>query len=333
MVMATTSSPDNYTLGRGRLYFNRRLSSGAYDGERDLGNAPNFSLNVKVNWLEHFSSRSGLKSKDKRIASDITPELMFTLDEVVAENLSMTFLSDITATAQAALNVVMMDAIAQKDRFVSLPYRKLAAPTLKVLETGAVTGGPFVVGETVTGGTSSATGKVVYFDAVGTSLTLNTVTGTFASGETITGGTSGATATSSATLATTVGTITVKKDSTTYTAGTDYVLDLTAGRIYFPSGTTIVEDDTVVVTASVQAYDETVLNGFKSYSVEGILRFVSDNPTGPNMEFVAWSVSLSPDGDLELIGDKWTETKFKGEILRDETGHPTEPYCRVSMYN
>lgn len=53
--------------------------------------------------------------------------------------------------------------------------------------------GTFSVGETVTGGTSGATGTVFSFTA--NEMTIINVTGTFQNAETITGGTSGATAT------------------------------------------------------------------------------------------------------------------------------------------
>ncbi len=67
------------------------------------------------------------------------------------------------------------------------------------LAIGAVTGGPFTHGETVTGGTSSATGRVISQTANGDAAVYVVVlTGTFASGEVLTGGTSGATATTSA---------------------------------------------------------------------------------------------------------------------------------------
>lgn len=52
-------------------------------------------------------------------------------------------------------------------------------------------GGPYTVGETVTGGTSAATGVVV--EDTGSRLIMNTITGTFVNNEQLTGGTSGAT--------------------------------------------------------------------------------------------------------------------------------------------
>lgn len=78
---------------------------------------------------------------------------------------------------------------------------------LRAITIGAISGGPFVHGETVTGGTSTATGRVIIRTLNGTTtLYLVVLTGTFQSGEVLTGGTSGATATSSS-LATVVGNV------------------------------------------------------------------------------------------------------------------------------
>ena len=61
---------------------------------------------------------------------------------------------------------------------------------------GAITGGPYTDFETITGGTSNATGK--FIKETGGVMTLGNVNGTFQSGETLTGGASGAVSTSSA---------------------------------------------------------------------------------------------------------------------------------------
>lgn len=58
----------------------------------------------------------------------------------------------------------------------------------------SVSGGPFTAGETITGGTSSATAVVIEDDATD-ELQVRTISGTFQAAETITGGTSSATAT------------------------------------------------------------------------------------------------------------------------------------------
>ncbi len=77
--------------------------------------------------------------------------------------------------------------------------------TLQSIPIGAITNGPFVHGETITGGTSGATGRVIVTTLNGAAtLYLVVLAGTFSSGEVITGGTSGATAATSY-VATSVG--------------------------------------------------------------------------------------------------------------------------------
>jgi len=74
---------------------------------------------------------------------------------------------------------------------------------LKSMNIGAITNGPFQHGETITGGTSAAKGRVVINTANGaTAVMFVVVSGTFVSGEVITGGTSTATATTSSVPAT-----------------------------------------------------------------------------------------------------------------------------------
>jgi hypothetical protein len=69
---------------------------------------------------------------------------------------------------------------------------------LSKISIGAITSGPFVHSETITGDTSGATGRVVISTADGTTtLYFVPVSGTFESGDLITGSTSGATATAS----------------------------------------------------------------------------------------------------------------------------------------
>lgn len=70
---------------------------------------------------------------------------------------------------------------------------------LKSINIGAITSGPFLHGETITGGTSGATGRVVFRTVNGASKIYYVAVGSieFISGEVITGATSGATATSS----------------------------------------------------------------------------------------------------------------------------------------
>jgi len=74
-----------------------------------------------------------------------------------------------------------------------------ASSALKKISIGAIISGPYLHGETITGETSGATGRVVIKTANGTTtLYFVALSGTFETGEVITGETSGATATASA---------------------------------------------------------------------------------------------------------------------------------------
>lgn len=84
--------------------------------------------------------------------------------------------------------------------------------------------GTFTVGETITGGTSSATATVA-LDSNGEFLLLTSPTGTFTAGETITGGTSGFTATVTTYSASVYGHVGTLPDSSfiTYTLQINYL--------------------------------------------------------------------------------------------------------------
>ena len=138
--MATSPSTDNFTLGKGIVYFNRKnMDTGLYTGERDLGNAPAFSYNVALEKLEHFSSRSGIKSKDKEIISQVSPSIAFTLDEVTKENLSLLTLADIATVVQAGATITAEEVYAYPGTRIALSQRAISAVTVTDEDTGAIT--------------------------------------------------------------------------------------------------------------------------------------------------------------------------------------------------
>lgn len=64
---------------------------------------------------------------------------------------------------------------------------------------------------------------------------------------------------------------------------------------------------------------------------EYAIKFVSDNPAGPNQTWEFWRIKLSPNGAFSLIGDEWTTVAFTGEGLADTANHPTTQYFNVSF--
>lgn len=321
----STPNVENYTLGRGMLFWDPWDSVNLrYEGERALGNAPEISINMNATFLDHYSSMSGFKSKDKTVVNELAPQITFALDELVSDNWQMLVFgnkSEVTQIADDSNTVVIASPL--KDRYYDLGLRAIASSRIA---HGTVTGGPFQVGETITGTTSSKTAVVVQ---VGSGfLIVNTVSGAFNATETITGGTSSATATTSttnvavsglATLKTTVGT-------TYYSPTTDFTIDAVSGRIYIPATSTITEGTSLTVIFGVAASTYSKITALTAVGQDGKIRYVSDNPVGGSYEMIIWKVRIKPNGDTALIGDDWARLPFQGDILRDATYHPASPY-------
>lgn len=103
----SSPSTELYTLGRGIL------SIGAWSGETppgsvsDVGNCTEFNLTVTEEKLEHYSYRSGIRSKDKEVTLESGYEGNFILDEISQANMLMFFkgtLSGTTIRANTALD-------------------------------------------------------------------------------------------------------------------------------------------------------------------------------------------------------------------------------------
>jgi hypothetical protein len=82
-------SPDtgNYSIPKGNLYWTP-------DGgvRRHLGNAPAAEFTMEVETLEHFSSMTGIRTKDFTATLGKTGSLAITLDEVTLANLQIALL-------------------------------------------------------------------------------------------------------------------------------------------------------------------------------------------------------------------------------------------------
>ena len=325
-----TPSTDNYTLGKGIVYFNRKETDGSYKGERDLGNAPEFTFNVDLASLEHFSSRGGLRAKDKKIISEVTPRIAFTLDEVTDENVALLTLGAVETISQTISDFEDDILGVYQDRFQELSKRKVG---IFVLPIDNEVGAGFDIGETVTGGTSAATGEVAL--VLADRLYLVVQTGTFVDDEEITGGTSATTADVNdiAGGAVQAGLLAVTDDleTTQYVAGTDYSVDVTVGRIKVLDGGSIADDSDIKVKGSCELYSYKKIHALASTELEGGVRFVSDNPVGNNMELILHRISLTPAGDTAMIGEGWSTLGFEGEVLKDEIGHPSSPYFDIVM--
>lgn len=87
-----TYSTEDYELGRGILYLSELDSSGRPVTWRDMGNNVSLTLSVAEEELEHLSTRTGLKLRDKTVTISKDLGLSFVLDTISDENQAL-FLS------------------------------------------------------------------------------------------------------------------------------------------------------------------------------------------------------------------------------------------------
>ena len=73
-----------------------------------------------------------------------------------------------------------------------------------------------------------------------------------------------------------------------------------------------------------------VISGMQGVNAEFELKFVSNNPVGPNKTWEFWRGSLTPTGALNLISEEWMMMSFTLEGLADTDNHPTSPYFDVT---
>ena len=101
------NSPQNYTLGRGMIYF-AQFGAGTTTpgGERYFGNTPEFNLTIDVENLDHYSSDQGIREKDDSVVLQADRSGSLTTDSIRPENIALFFfgskdiVSVVAATAQ-----------------------------------------------------------------------------------------------------------------------------------------------------------------------------------------------------------------------------------------
>lgn len=97
---------NNYTLGRGKIYFARKDPvAGTLGGFRYLGNTPEFNLNFESEKLEHFSSDRGIRELDKSVLMQITRSGSLITDNVNPQNVALFFFGSTEALTVAETTV------------------------------------------------------------------------------------------------------------------------------------------------------------------------------------------------------------------------------------
>lgn len=97
---------NNYTLGRGELYFAKFLPGTQNPGpELYFGNSPEFGATIESENLDHYNSDRGIREKDASIVLEVNRTASFTTDNISPDNIAFFFFGLKNALAVAGYSV------------------------------------------------------------------------------------------------------------------------------------------------------------------------------------------------------------------------------------
>lgn len=104
----TPTDTSLYTLGKGIVSIEIwNGSTPPSDPYVDVGNTPSFEVEVTEELLDHFSSRSGARTKDKTVVLETGYTLNFELDEIALINLQIYLKATLSGTHVLLANTVL----------------------------------------------------------------------------------------------------------------------------------------------------------------------------------------------------------------------------------
>jgi len=325
--MALPSSADNIRYyGTGRAYAGE-FGEAYFDDLGELENI-NFALTVTTEKLKSTRNASRATLIEKETERDAT--LTFGLREMTNENLKMTLLGSAINTDNQSASYVYQDVVGAAadvalvdDLYVDLGKLNVFSTKL----TGPITG-TLAAGDTVTGGTSAATGKIAYMNADPAYIELVNVDGTFVAGEQVyeTQDTNYITPTGVETMEDIV--VTDAAGTTRLVQGTDYSLDVDYGYVRrYSTGSSV---DTDLISYDYEAVDRSYIWGMSAGSVTRKLIFVSDkDDQGIRQRWTFHKVNILLNGDFPLIGEGAAILSVTGTVLKDTTQASGQEYYKV----
>lgn len=110
----------NYTLGAGKLYFDRLDDAGAPTGEFYIGNTPSLTYSSDEERQEHYSADEKARPKDASIVTRDDSTISFTTDDIQPENMAMMIKGTPEVLAQAAVASVVETIKVKRGRWYQL---------------------------------------------------------------------------------------------------------------------------------------------------------------------------------------------------------------------
>jgi hypothetical protein len=121
--MPLSPSTDNYYVGKGKISFKPTGATTL----RDIGNVTELETTPNLTTLEHFSSREGVKKKDKEVVTEKKLTVRMVMDEWTADNLAMALLGDVSTVGKLTTLGTILDA--DGARSDTAPGSKLQKPS------------------------------------------------------------------------------------------------------------------------------------------------------------------------------------------------------------
>lgn len=110
----------NYTLGAGKLYFNRLDEDGLPTGEFYIGNTTSLTGSTDEDREEHYSSDEAERAKDASVVTRSDNTIGFTTDDIQPENLAMVWKGTAETLAQASIASVVENIKVRRGRWYQL---------------------------------------------------------------------------------------------------------------------------------------------------------------------------------------------------------------------
>lgn len=314
-----SSSPDNIRYnGTGRAYAQEEGTS----GWEDLGEIESFNFNTSISSTKLPTRRQASRATIMEVEDEREATLSFTLLEETPHNLDMAEIgSGWNDDNQLSGYSDLHEVTAVDDKYVELGHYDVH---LHKISHGAVTGGPFVVGETVTIG--AITAEVAW---VGSGfLEVINPSGALPSSGTMAGGTSTASAAvSGVAKLEDVCVVNAAAPTTRYVQGQDYTLDPDYGMLRVLSEGAIAGNPYVAYSypAVARQYNWMFSGGAKNYKI----KFVTDKDDRGNRHVIIFNkVSAKQDGDKVMIGDGVSGIPISGTVLADTTQPSGQEYYK-----
>jgi hypothetical protein len=315
------SSADNIRFnGTGRAY----VADVGGTSFLDLGEMEALTFSQTVSTTKIKSTRNAARATILEAESERESGLSFGLREMTEDNLKIALLgSAINTDNQSASYVYQTTKTWASDLYIDLGHLNIFSTKLS---HGTVTNGPFTVGLTVTGGTSSATGKVAYVGSGFVEIVQKS--GTFVAGETITSTTISAVLSGVEKLEDPV--ITDSTGATRRVNGTAYSVDPDYGYIRKLSTGSLADSDKV--SYDYEAVTKKYIYGLSAGSVEKKFIFVADKDDyGPRQRWTFHKVKLNLNGEFSLIGEGAQILQVSGSVLADTTQASGQEYYKLEM--